>query len=948
MSDTGTVVPGEGVEFLEQEPKQQGPIGGFVEAVLGSQTRLIVLVALCLFPLLTYIFVDLPPRAHIVLSMMLVATGLLVAAKAPRYRLMIVFISFSASLRYILYRGTETLAMQDPGDIVVSVLLFLAELYALITMLGGYFQTAIVRRNRPLALDLPADELPSVDVFIPTYNEPLDVLRPTVLGALAMDYPNKRVFVLDDGCRPEVAEMASRVGAWYIEREDSYGAKAGNINHALPQTDGALIAFFDADHVPVRGFLKATVGFFLENDRLSLVQTPHHFYNPDPFVRNLHLGGVIPPEQHLFYHGIQLGNDFWNSAFFCGSCAVIRRQALEEVGGVSHETVTEDAHTALQMHAAGWDSLYLDIPLAAGLATETYAAHIGQRIRWARGMAQIVRLDNPLFKPGLSLAQRINYFNAAWHFFFGLPRMTFILTPALYLLFDLHPVDADVREVLVYAIPHLVLVALASVTVNRNVRHSLWPEVYEIAIAPYTALVTTLAIFAPKRGKFNVTDKGAVVGETTFDLRHALPLLLMMGVIIAGLVVTPVKLYDQPLDTFTISVAALWNVYNLFILSGAVLSAVERQQRRRTHRLDRKMRVVAAPLDGDTAAWGAFGSIEGEVEDISQGGLRFVVPEVRPFPRRFTVTVISSFGRQVDLDVETRAVIDLGDATECRAEFQDLTDDELNRLSEVLFSDSDNWLDDRYRYDTWAGSALSLMIAILATVFRRPGWIERFDKWRGSEEAPLIPGADAESCSACGALVVEGSTHCERCGEPVFAEDDQAARPVPAPKVQVGLRPTILPAFLMIMALLLAWGWTPVVELFSAYMPMERWEAVSYQTRLGQMNQAWGELDAHTDRFERAVRRGGQVDREWTNELWTIQRDYQLYRGAEQRKEVEDVHAVLSTVVLELADAEKLYRTGANPTAVEQRLETVTQRMNEAATLLGRSTGRRSNDEGSL
>ncbi|MEC7948879.1 MAG: glycosyltransferase, partial [Myxococcota bacterium] len=876
------------------------------------------------------------------LSMLLVAVGLLVAAKTPRLRLVIVFLSLSASLRYVLYRGAETLVMQEPGDMIVSCLLFGAELYAVITMVGGYFQTAIVRRNRPLALDLPADELPSVDVFIPTYNEELHVLRPTVLGALSMDYANKQVHVLDDGCRPEVADLCRRVGANYIAREDSFGAKAGNINNALPQTDGALIAFFDADHVPVRGFLKATVGFFLENDRLSLVQTPHHFYNPDPFVRNLHMGAVIPPEQHLFYHGIQLGNDFWNSAFFCGSCAVIRRQALEEVGGVSHETVTEDAHTALQMHASGWDSLYLDIPLAAGLATETYAAHIGQRIRWARGMAQIVRLDNPLLKPGLSLAQRVNYFNAAWHFFFGLPRMIFVITPAMYLLFDLHPVDADVREVLVYAIPHLVLVGLASVTVNRNVRHSLWPEVYEIAIAPYTALVTTLAMLLPRRGKFNVTDKGAVVGATTFDLRHALPLLIMMGILIAGLIMTPIKMFNQPLDTFTIAVAAIWNGYNVVVLGAAVLAAVERRQRRRTHRLSRKLRVTAAPLRGNAAAASSFQSVEGEALDVSQGGVRFRVAGSVAFPERFTATLVSHFGRKVDIDVAVRAVLAIDDQTEVRGEFIAPDDDALHALSSVLFSDSDNWVGDRFRYDTWSGSFMSLIVAIGATIFRRPRWIAAFNAWRASEEAPLIPGSEDEACYSCGALVVEGSTHCEKCGTPVWTDDELKARPVPAPKPREGIRPTLLPVAILTLAVLLAVGWTPVVQLFSAYMPMQRWEKVSYQTRLGDLNKAYDALRRHTDLLEDSVAGGRATPREWSNDLWTIQRDYELYRGAEKRAEVQEAHALLSSLILELADAEKLHRNGAARSVVQQRLDTIVEHLDSAGRSLGRQV---ENDE---
>jgi len=169
-----------------------------------------------------------------------------------------------------------------------------------------------------------------VDVFIPTYNEPVDIVRRTLIGALAIDYPDKRIYVLDDGRRPEIQILTEGLGALYITRPDNRQAKAGNLNHALGLTSGELVAVFDADHVPVRSFLRSTVGFF-GDPRVALVQTAQHFFNPDPYERNLKLTGRIPPEQHFFYHVIQCGNDFWNSAFFCGSCAVLRRSALEPV-----------------------------------------------------------------------------------------------------------------------------------------------------------------------------------------------------------------------------------------------------------------------------------------------------------------------------------------------------------------------------------------------------------------------------------------------------------------------------------------------------------------------------------------------------------------------------------------------------------------------------------------
>ena len=896
-----------------------GLVDGLVAAILSSPLRAAAVVGLCLFPLVTYIFVDLPPRAHIVWSMALVAAGLVVANRFPHLRLVIVFLSVSASLRYVLFRGTETLALRSWGDTITSCLLYAAELYALVTLIAGYFQTAIVRRNRPVPLDLPPSELPSVDVFIPTYNEPPDVLLPTILGALAMDYPNKRVWVLDDGRREEIRALCARVGAGYLDRPDNKGAKAGNVNAALPRTEGALIAFFDADHVPVRGFLSQTVGFFLENDRLALVQTPHHFYNPDPFVRNLYLGDQVPPEQHLFYHGIQLGNDFWNSAFFCGSCAVIRRQSLEEVGGMSHQTVTEDAHTALQMHARGWDSLFLDVPLAAGLATETYAQHIGQRIRWARGMAQILRTDNPLLKPGLSLAQRLNYFNAATHFFFGLPRLAFVITPALYLLFGLHPVDADVKEVLVYALPHLILVNLGSVTVHRNVRHSIWPEVYEVAIAPYTALVTFLALIAPKRGKFNVTPKGSTVDAHSFDLARAWPLVVVFGMLLAGLATVPFQWQDHPLDHFTIGVAAVWNIYNLIIVGAAVMCAYERPQRRRFHRIERKLRVRVPAVDGGP-------DLEGDSLDLSQGGVRFIVPGVRPVPAKTRAALTSPTGRVAEMDAAVLQAIDLGDGrTELRLRFSADDAAQDRALAEVLFSDSDTWTHDRFPFDGYWTSLYAVLLSMVAALFRKPEWVERWGPGRNATRESLVPGAFDHRCTACGTRVLEGAHTCEACGAVLNSVEDSFAPPVPLqpPQARRGFGALVAPIALALVASMLAVGWQPVVNLFTTFMPRQRWEQVTYQTRVGQLAQGWEELHTHFDVQRRAVTLGREMPVDWSNKLWGIQRDYKLYRGAAGRSETEDIHAALSQAVLEMADLDKLFRARAEGAVVDARVRSI-------------------------
>lgn len=944
MDSSGRVEPGEGSEFYEPAPESQGPVDRFVDRILDSPLAFSVLAVACLFPLVIFVVFPLPVRAHIVLSLLLVAVGLITSAKFPKMRIVVVVLSLAASFRYILFRGTETLALDNWQDGITSVLLYGAELYALLTLVGGYFQTAIVRRNRPVPLDgIPPENLPSVDIFIPTYDEDAHVLRPTVLGALSIDYPNTRVFVLDDGrkiqgdARAWVEEFCKEVGAEYIGREDSKGAKAGNINNALQHSSGDLIAFFDADHVPVRDFLNATAGFFVVNEDVALVQTPHHFYNPDPFLRNLYIDGVVPPEGHLFYHGIQLGNDFWNSAFFCGSCAVMRREALDEVGGFTETTVTEDAHTALQLHSKGWESVYLDVPLAAGLATETYAAHIGQRVRWARGMAQIFRLDNPLVKPGLTLAQRINYFQASWYFLFGLPRLIFLVTPALYLTLDWHPLDANVREVLVYAIPHLVLAGLGSVSMNRNVRHSLWPEVYEVAIAPYTTLVTSMALLFPRRGSFNVTAKGATFDTVRFDWRNALPLLVISALLLVGFCMVPFKIRADVLDVDTILVAALWNGYNFVVLSAAILAALERPQRRRYHRMTKDLPVVVTASDAADRAW--FSPLEGTTVDLSMGGVQLELPGQHDLPVVAEIEVRSFKLRTGALPIRPVSVEYDGerDVTVVRADLAGMTAKQQGQLASHIFGATDAWSNESFRFDGYWRSVWTVMLSIVAAVFRNPAWVQRMLAPAESVAlAPLVPGVDEMRCISCEAPLLEGASYCDNCGaaQPVETGDEavklQLAKPLP------GIRPIIFPVALLLLAVTLALGYRPVVERVSRAVPLNKWEKVPYQTRKGELAQAYHRVEALHAELTRVVKRGLDADPRYSRKLWDIKRDYGLQLMDKGQEDTRDVEVALEAAITDLETASRSYAAESPKEGdAKAALDSAEVNLERAATRLG-------------
>ena len=244
----------------------------------------------------------------------------------PRWRIVVIILNLAITTRYMWWRATETLNWDSPAGMAVSLTLFLAEVYGFLVVVHHY---AIATRASHRLATPPGDGFaPSVDVLVTTFNESPDILYRTLVGCQAMDYANKRILVLDDGSRPEVADLCRRLGVGYITRDDNFGAKAGNLNNGLARTGADLVVTFDADHVPVRTFLTETVGFFRE-DEVAQVQTAHHFYNPDLFQDRLHIRSYIANEQDMFYPVGQPGRDVYNSSFYCGSGAVFRRRRVD-------------------------------------------------------------------------------------------------------------------------------------------------------------------------------------------------------------------------------------------------------------------------------------------------------------------------------------------------------------------------------------------------------------------------------------------------------------------------------------------------------------------------------------------------------------------------------------------------------------------------------------------
>ena len=538
--------------------------------------------------------------------------------------LAMIVLSISASARYMYWRVTDTVGFTNWVDAFFGFGLLLAELYAFLVLLIGYFQTAWPLQRRPVPLPTDVATWPSVDVFIPTYNEPLEVVKQTVFSAMQMDWPADRlhVFVLDDGRRDEFRAFCEELGVGYLTRGDNAHAKAGNINAALAVTDSEYVAIFECDHVPTRSFLQICMGWFVRDPKLAMLQTPHHFFSPDPFEKNLDTFHVMPNEGELFYGIVQDGNDLWNAAFFCGSCAIIKREPLMEVGGVAVETVTEDAHTALKLSRKGYNTAYLELPQAAGLATESLSAHVGQRIRWARGMAQICRIDNPLLGPGLKLGQRLCYFNAMLHFFYGLPRLVFLTAPLAYLFFSAHVFQATAAMITAYALPHLMHASITNSRIQGRFRYSFWNEVYESVLAWYIMRPVLVAFVNPKLGKFNVTAKGGMVEQAYFDWSIARPYLILLLLNVAGFAVGIWRMVTvgPSSEVFTtLVINMVWTAYNIILTSASLAVASETRQVRSTPRVTAALPAALRFADGKTLVC--------ETDDFSQSGVGLRVPQ---------------------------------------------------------------------------------------------------------------------------------------------------------------------------------------------------------------------------------------------------------------------------------------------------------------------------------
>ena len=526
------------------------------------------------------------PLSLVFTAFLLAPRSLLSGPKPKLVALWVILCAASLVLgRYILWRLTGPLPLPGTGT---GELVFYWALLAI--EIAVWIDTAILfaMLSRPRDNSIVADlgettlrskashELPTVDIFIATYNEDFDVLEKTILGAIGVEWPEDRrtVFVLDDGKRDWLAKYCASKGVTYLTRPDNSHAKAGNINAAIARTSGDFFMILDADFIPQKSFLYRAMGLF-QDKKVGIVQIPHSFYNADPMQSNLGLRNVMPDDQRFFFDTIMAGRDGWGTAFCCGSNSITRRTAIESIGNaLPTGSITEDMLLTLAMFRKGYVTRYLNERLAIGLAPESLDAMYIQRSRWARGAMQIMFLKQGPFGPGLKLRQRIMFIPLHW---IVQPFMTMatLMTPMICLWTGWSPLPtASLSQILSFQIPALFAVLLSLRLIAPTSFFSLAATVHGALQVPRILPTVITTLIKPHGHAFKVTPKGSAAGGSKIDkVMIYLPAAIIVGTAL-GMIVNSDINTRIILDRGQIPLLAVWAVFSMIVLVVVQASAV--------------------------------------------------------------------------------------------------------------------------------------------------------------------------------------------------------------------------------------------------------------------------------------------------------------------------------------------------------------------------------------
>lgn len=549
-----------------------------------------------------------------------------------RARAVLFAICIALGWRYIIWRFAASVPPLSLDAEAISAWLFaLLEGATTVSSTLAFVMLSRVK-NRSTEADEHAGwwwggEAPHVDVLIATYNEEEAILTRTIVGALGIDHPRLRVWVLDDGKRDWLRDLCAHKGCHYLRRPDNSHAKAGNINHALKhlamlsrQPD--FVVVLDADFVPHADFVTRALALFHDRS-VGLVQTPQHFFNPDPIQANLRISRAYPDEQRFFFDHLMASRDAWGIAFCCGTSSMMRWEGLQAIGGFPTDSVTEDFLVTVRLKERGWRTVYLNERLSDGLAPEGLKEYVTQRGRWCLGLIQIVRgPTGPFSKHRLSVLDRLGLIDSFLYWATTFPfRFACFFAPILYWWFGISVVNATAPDVIAYFVPYFAAVMIALNWITRGQIIPLLNDVSQMLTMFEIIHAVALGLITPKGHTFKVTAKGGQRDRVTVQWGMMRRFGLLAAATVGGMIFSLLSDYAPEGGAGDGKVIVLfWSFYNLAALALAMAVCVELPRFRQDERFwtdeqagvevngrTRRMRVLDISVSG-LRMWGAVGT----------------------------------------------------------------------------------------------------------------------------------------------------------------------------------------------------------------------------------------------------------------------------------------------------------------------------------------------------
>ncbi len=637
-----------------------------------------------------------------------------------RYTSLYIFIFFSVvfiiGVTYVSWRWMYTLnTFTSPFTTFWSYSLCLAEILTLIVFTN--FALILLKTNK-LEKILPDNKLqqdyykdvfhntelltfknycPSVDIFVCTLNESIDLLSTTISACKNINYPNHKVYVLDDGRREEVKELTELLECNYITRQTNKGFKAGNINNALLKTDSEIIVIFDADHIPASTFLRETVYNFID-EKIALIQTPQYFCNPDAFQKNLEMPDYLGNEQDIFYRIVEPCLNEFDSVFCGGTNILIRRKHLASVGNFPENTITEDSLLGLMFHAKGYKVIYYNRPIAVGLAASSFEEYIKQRSRWAKGNIQILtNLNNWKYYLKLNHSQAFFYLTSALYFLTPVARLIFLFAPVLFLFFDISPVLILFYQIIIFQICYFALKILFIVNSKIKINNIIFADVYDLVTSIFTIGGIFQIIFLPgklSKIKFSVTKKDTSKSETNYKYKLTLIIIFLL-LILAEMQGIYDILYSEPYSVLAIIANLFWNTINIIVLYFGIKVVSEKKEKRNYQRVKVDDNLIIKNNKKST--------IKTHINDISRSGISLSSDDLKN---------ISDKDLNIEIDGENNEIeiLDCQEKNEeyvCKTKFKKPITLErlakiyiyrLNKFVKFAYKNPDKW-DDYFKKD---------------------------------------------------------------------------------------------------------------------------------------------------------------------------------------------------------------------------------------------------------